>query len=113
MPSTPQEIEEFLSDFTVNSRRYSIETKLASYGNSFDRKSSIASQGTIVRSSSPRSSVVFSTGTLRKPRGPAPAAPPPPKPKKETAIVLYDITLDINPNVLVCKEGDRRNEVGV
>lgn len=28
-------------------------------------------------------------------------------PPKETAIVLYDITLDINPNVLECKEGDR------
>ena len=45
------------------------------------------------------------------PPAPACPAPLPPTmrkaPAKETAIVLYDITLEINPNVLECKEGDR------
>ena len=54
---------------------------------------------------------VHSTSSLQRPHLPAPSrpAPPPPKPRKETALVLYDITLDINPNVLVCNEGDRKN----
>lgn len=54
---------------------------------------------------------VHSTSSLQRPHLPAPSrpAPAPPKPRKETALVLYDITLDINPNVLVCNEGDRKN----
>lgn len=52
-----------------------------------------------------------SASTIQRPRLPAPSrpAPPPPKPRKETALVLYDISLDINPNVLVCNEGDRKS----
>jgi hypothetical protein len=62
-----------------------------------------------IRSSSPRSSVIMNGGTLHKPRSPAPLAPPPPPPSppQEIAIVLYDISITINPNVLECKEGDR------
>lgn len=62
-----------------------------------------------MHSSSPRSSVIMNGGTLRKPRSPAPLAPPPPPPSppQETALVLYDISITINPNVLECKEGDR------
>ena len=62
-----------------------------------------------IRSSSPRSSVIMNGGTLHKPRSPAPLAPPPPPPSssQEIAVVLYDISVTINPNVLECKEGDR------
>lgn len=110
-PTSSRDIEDFLSDFSMNSRRYSIEAKLSSYGGSLGRGSSIASQNSVCRNGSPRQSVMFSTSTLRKPRGPAPAAPapPPPKPQKETALVLYDITVDINPSVLECKEGDGKH----
>lgn len=101
MPTNTREIDEFLSEFAINTRRYSIETKLASYGSSMEPHSSLSSHNTLHRNTSTRSSA-FSTGTLRLPKAPA---PPPPK-RQNTAVVLYDITIDINPNVLVCKEGD-------
>ena len=221
IPSSTQEIDSFLTEFNMNMKRYSIETKLASYGESIaysdysavpmnsystlrpsspavyssQRASSLVSStlrpssptsystlrpattstlhsstaSSTLRPSSPTSysplrpattstlrppspsyrpsssyatlrpattstlrqssptprqsspaprpitttthNTVHSTSSLQRPHLPAPSrpAPAPPKPRKETALVLYDITLDINPNVLVCNEGDRKN----
>ena len=112
---SPAEVDEFLTDFTMNSNRFSIDNKLESYGSRIvDEERSLSSQGAsltptaVTRSSSHRSSVIIAgSGTMRKkPALPAAPAPPPPVARKETALVLYDITLDINPDVLVCKEGD-------
>ena len=111
------EIDEFLSDFTMNSNRFSIDNRLASYGRCtvgeekpVVRQSSCNVTPTAVnRNSSHRTSVfIAGSGTLhkQKPALPAAPAPPPPVARKETALVLYDITPDINPDVLVCKEGD-------
>lgn len=122
-PASTREIEDFLMDFSMNSKRYSIEAKLSSYGNTLGRASSV-SHNTIYRKDSSRSSSIsYSINTMRKPSSstqsptastakpalPSTPAPLPPKPQKETAVVLYDITLDINPSVLVCNEGDGTN----
>ena len=57
------------------------------------------------RSSSPHPTVSSSTSASR-PQVPTQAPPPPPS-RKEMALVLYDISISINPNVLECREGDQ------
>ena len=115
-PSSAAEIDEFLTDFTMDSHRFSIDNKLESYGSRMvseekpvRTQSASLAPTAVTRSSSHRTSVILAgSGTMRKqkPALPAAPAPPPPVARKETALVLYDITLDINPDVLVCKEGD-------
>ena len=58
------------------------------------------------RSSSPHPAVMTSGATASRPQVPTQAPPPPPK-RKEMALVLYDISISINPNVLECREGDQ------
>ena len=57
-----------------------------------------------VRSSSPHPTGMG--GNTMRSQVPTEAPPPPPS-RKETALVLYDISISINPNVLECKEGDQ------
>jgi hypothetical protein len=113
MPANPEEIESFLNSFKMNNCHLSIDDKSSFRPSLASDASSRISQtrGTLVqRNSASRASVVFSNdGTIKSNKPsmpPAPAPPLPTRPKKETAIVLYDITLAINENVLVCNEGD-------
>ena len=98
-----------MQDFSTDSRRYSIENKLSSYSaNARLTLSSGSQEKKTTRFADTQKSSGFGLRSNGAPACPAPLPPTMKKtPPKETAIVLYDITLDINPNVLECKEGDR------
>lgn len=109
LPRAASEISEFLQDFSTDSRRYSIENKLSAYTTTAKLTLSNSSQeGRAATFASASKSSGLGSRSGGAPACPAPLPPTLRKaPAKETAIVLYDITLEINPNVLECKEGDR------
>lgn len=106
LPASASEIGEFLREFTENTRRYSIENKLSSY----EKSSKVSPYHTEIRTVSQnggKQSGNPGASTFVAPSMPPPPPPKKPIPQKEMALVLYDITQEINPNVLECREGDR------